>query len=304
MRYQAVREWAEASNTRQLVLVEHGETVVDDTYGDDGSDPGEIASVQKSATSIVLGQLINEGKIDLDAPLSEYLGPGWTKAPRPFEDRITVRFVATLRTGLDDALEPDGEPGRDWYYCNNAYHELRRALEVIEGVDTNTLFADRLFGRLGMASSSWYSRPWAPALMGLESTAADLARLGVAVLRRDDALGCTPDYLDLLTTPSSANPTYGLLWWLFESETGIVTGHRRGEEPSAHRRFGGIELTRRRAPSAPLDTIAGSGAGDQRLYICPSRDLVAVRLGRPVAEMNAAAGPFDEEFWSRMPDQD
>jgi hypothetical protein len=36
-------------------------------------------------------------------------------------------------------------------------------------------------------------------------------------------------------------------------------------------------------------------AGDQHLYVVPSRQLVAVRLGEPTGSV------FDEAFWSRFP---
>lgn len=42
------------------------------------------------------------------------------------------------------------------------------------------------------------------------------------------------------------------------------------------------------------------GAGDQRLYVVPSRGLVVVRHGRPAKELAAAGGGFDESFWQLL----
>ncbi|MET9882060.1 serine hydrolase domain-containing protein [Streptomyces sp. NPDC006430] len=55
-----------------------------------------IGSVTKSFSSVVLLQLVDEGKLSLDAPVNEYL-PGLLP-----DDRITVRHLLTHRSGLAD----------------------------------------------------------------------------------------------------------------------------------------------------------------------------------------------------------
>ncbi|MFI6001437.1 serine hydrolase domain-containing protein [Streptomyces sp. NPDC051366] len=55
-----------------------------------------IGSVTKSFSSVVLLQLVDEGKISLDAPVNQYL-PGLLP-----DDRITVRHLLTHRSGLAD----------------------------------------------------------------------------------------------------------------------------------------------------------------------------------------------------------
>ncbi|KOU20588.1 peptidase M15 [Streptomyces sp. WM6372] len=55
-----------------------------------------IGSVTKSFSSVVLLQLVDEGKLSLDAPVNKYL-PGLLP-----DDRITVRHLLTHRSGLSD----------------------------------------------------------------------------------------------------------------------------------------------------------------------------------------------------------
>jgi len=55
-----------------------------------------IGSVSKTFSSVVLLQLVQEGKLTLDAPVNEYL-PGLLP-----DDRITVRHLLTHRSGLAD----------------------------------------------------------------------------------------------------------------------------------------------------------------------------------------------------------
>ncbi|MFD0153762.1 serine hydrolase domain-containing protein [Streptomyces sp. NPDC055721] len=55
-----------------------------------------IGSVSKTFSTVVLLQLVQEGKLTLDAPVNEYL-PGLLP-----DDRITVRHLLTHRSGLAD----------------------------------------------------------------------------------------------------------------------------------------------------------------------------------------------------------
>ncbi|MFJ3201340.1 serine hydrolase domain-containing protein [Streptomyces sp. NPDC086989] len=55
-----------------------------------------IGSVTKTFSSVVLLQLVNEGKLSLDAPVNQYL-PGLLP-----DNRITVRHLLTHRSGLAD----------------------------------------------------------------------------------------------------------------------------------------------------------------------------------------------------------
>ncbi|MET3988359.1 serine hydrolase domain-containing protein [Streptomyces sp. PvR034] len=55
-----------------------------------------IGSVSKTFSSVVLLQLVNEGRVELDTPVNHYL-PGLLP-----DDRITVRHLLTHRSGLSD----------------------------------------------------------------------------------------------------------------------------------------------------------------------------------------------------------
>ena len=67
-----------------------------------------------------------------------------------------------------------------------------------------------------------------------------------------------------MLTPSAANPRYGLGWWL-----------NPGPEPDDH--DGRVHPGP--IPGAPRDLVMAAGAGDQRLYVIPSRGLVVARFG-------------------------
>ncbi|MFE5791436.1 serine hydrolase domain-containing protein [Streptomyces sp. NPDC056503] len=67
-----------------------------------------IGSVSKTFSAVVLLQLVDEGRLELDAPVNRYL-PGLLP-----DDRITVRHLLTHRSGLADytnAMFADTVPG-------------------------------------------------------------------------------------------------------------------------------------------------------------------------------------------------
>ncbi|MFG3189903.1 serine hydrolase domain-containing protein [Streptomyces omiyaensis] len=67
-----------------------------------------IGSVSKTFSTVVLLQLVDEGRLELDAPVNRYL-PGLLP-----DDRITVRHLLTHRSGLADytnAMFADTVPG-------------------------------------------------------------------------------------------------------------------------------------------------------------------------------------------------
>jgi len=66
--------------------------------------PFNIGSVTKVFTAAAIGQLVDRGKVTLDAPLSKYL-PTY---PKPAGDQITIGMLVNQTAGTGDYL---GDPG-------------------------------------------------------------------------------------------------------------------------------------------------------------------------------------------------
>ena len=304
--------WCEANTTGQLLIVDNGRTLVD--HCGNGATPSttfDLGSGQKPIISFVVGVLVARGDLDLDAPVSTWLGEGWTAGPADDERAILLRHLLTMTSGLRDDFTPESPPGTTWYYNNNAYHQIRKAMEKVTGASSQELCAELLFDRIGMDSSTWNERPqmrdpsgWA--LSGLHTTADDMARFGQMMLAggswNGTDLGCEPDYFRAALQPSQdLNPSYGLLWWVYDGERAKVPGLRRGDDPDPRKVFGGRDLDRRLAPSAPAGMIGGFGSGDQRLYLVPDRGLVVVRHGAAANAGATGLSRFDEQFWQLLP---
>ncbi|MDP9275359.1 MAG: beta-lactamase family protein, partial [Chloroflexota bacterium] len=65
--------------------------------------PFNIASVTKVFTAVAIGQLVDQGKVSLDDPLTKYL-PAY---PKPAGDQITIAMLLGQTAGTGDYL---GDP--------------------------------------------------------------------------------------------------------------------------------------------------------------------------------------------------
>ena len=134
--------------------------------------------------------LVQERKLDLDAPVSRYL-TRWALPPSAFDNnKVTVRRLLSHTAGLTDGLgyagfapgaavpslvetlkRPDAdpgvngtigvgyEPGSDWKYSGGGYAILQLLIEEVSGESFEAFMQRVVFGPLGMARSSYI---WAP----------------------------------------------------------------------------------------------------------------------------------------------
>jgi len=127
-----------------------------------------IASITKPVTTTIAMQLVDEGKLDLDAPVQRYL-PDFRVASAEASARITVRQLLSHASGIDGDLFLETtrgedrvaklveaghvltqlhEPGRGFSYCNHGFSIAGRVLEVIEGRDFDTIWRERISAKL------------------------------------------------------------------------------------------------------------------------------------------------------------
>ena len=77
----------------------------------DGQAIEDVASMQKSVMSFLAGVARGKGLLDFDAPVSRYLGAGWSKATPEQEAAITVRHVLGMTSGLATRRQLRGAAG-------------------------------------------------------------------------------------------------------------------------------------------------------------------------------------------------
>lgn len=132
-----------------------------------------IGSITKTFVATVVLQLVDEGRLDLDAPLATYL----KDAPKAWE-KVTVAHLLSHTSGIPDYLGgPQGgygalrgrrlsldqliatfrplplqfEPGSAFTYSNSGYLLLGRIIREVDGRAFPEALAARITGPLGLA---------------------------------------------------------------------------------------------------------------------------------------------------------
>lgn len=121
----------------------------------------EIGSISKSFISLTLLQLREEGKLDLNKPIAEYLP--WLKINSKFEP-ITTNHILSHTAGLPGApllldallseLRTGYAPGNRFLYSNTGYNILGFLIETIDKRPFADSVRARLLEPLGMTASS------------------------------------------------------------------------------------------------------------------------------------------------------
>jgi CubicO group peptidase (beta-lactamase class C family) len=130
----------------------------------------QLGSISKVWTATLVMQLVDEGRLDLDAPVVGYL-PELTLADPRVTARVTMRHLLTHTSGIDGDHFLDCGAGEDCLaryvaslaglalplpvgaamsYCNTGYSLAGRVLEVLEGKSWDEVLQDRLVKPLGL----------------------------------------------------------------------------------------------------------------------------------------------------------
>jgi len=124
----------------------------------------EAASLSKPVFAYAVLKLVQQGKIGLDAPLTQYLPKPYIENESRLE-KITARVVLSHRTGFpnwrgdNNPLTIHFAPGERFSYSGEGFVYLQRAVEQIEGKPLNDVMTALVFTPLGMTSSSYVWRP-------------------------------------------------------------------------------------------------------------------------------------------------
>lgn len=249
----------------------------------------DVASQQKSFIAVLVAIAIDKGLIDVEAPVSAYLGTGWSKATPEQEAGIRVGHILTMSSGLDEQGCFVAPAGTLFFYNTPVYALSKAILVAAAKQPLEAITTDWLTRPVGMNDTAWRQRPAALASVGnatgLVTTPQDVARFGLMVLNGgvadDGARVVSSAQLDAMFVRSETNPAYGRLWWLNGSPYVVRPQNPRAEGPLIK--------------AAPADLVAALGAFDRRLYVVPSRKLVVVRTGAAATDRD-----FDQQIWLRL----
>ena len=239
----------------------------------------DVASVQKSIVSILVGVAVHKKLLQIEDSVSKHLGVGWSNAAPAQEAEIKIKHLLSMTSGLTADLHFQAKPGTQWFYNTAAYAVVRDCLVVSSGMSVHELTRKWLMDPIGMTESEWIPRAKSITALnafGFASSARDLARIGLLMQAQGNWQGkkVLPDdqfRVASLKASQRLKPNYGYLWWLNHSE---------------------------RPTDAPAGTYAAKGLLGRRIFVSPRQGLVVVRLGDEPRSVSTAA--FDREFWRRL----
>lgn len=296
-----------STNTRALLVIKDGKIVIEKYAGKqlvntamdfNASSNWYWASAGKTLTAAVVGMAEAQGKINLAAKTSDYLGVGWTNLTLAQENNITVRHQLTMTTGLDDGVanrdctDPTcliykTESGTRWAYHNAPYTLLDGVVANATGKTLNNYLTDELKSKTGMDgqyiqtgdNNVYYSTP------------RSMARFGLLLLNKgtwDKTLVIPEAFVTVMSTTSqSMNPSYGYLTWLNGKSSYLLPAP------------GQIKINEAISPNAPTDMFAAMGRNGQLINVVPSQQLVVVRVG-DAPDTSLVPYTFQNDLWAKL----
>jgi CubicO group peptidase (beta-lactamase class C family) len=297
---QPLLDYLELKHSKSFIILVNGRIVMENYFnGHSATTPWYWASAGKTLTATVTGIAQDEGLLNINNKVSDYLGTGWTSAPLAKENLITCKNLLSMNSGLNDALGDNVDPanlqyvadaGNRWAY-HNVYVKLQDVVAQASGQTWSTYFNTKLRDKLGMTGGAWIES--GDGLSVYWSTTRNMARFGLMALNKGKWNGTTvvsENYFNQATnTSQNINLGYGYLWWL----NGKTSYHL----PQSQLQFSGSIN-----PQGPNDMFMALGKNDQKIYVIPSKKMVVIRMGDAADDVNLALSDFDETLWDKIND--
>ncbi|MBX2933770.1 MAG: serine hydrolase [Ferruginibacter sp.] len=293
----SLKKYLAERHTKAFIILVNGKIAVEEYFnGQIASDSWEWNSAGKTLLGVTTGIAQQEGLLNINNKVSDYLGKGWTSEPLQNENLITCKHLLTMTSGLNDerqiirkkGLTYIADAGSRWSY-SNVFQKMFEVVTATSYSDFETYFNNKLKDKIGMDGY------WKKGLIFTiyHSTARSMARFGLMELNRgkwNSEQILNEDYFnESIHSSQTINPAYGYLTWL--------NGQSQYMLPGSQKIYHGTLI-----PNAPADMFAALGAKDQKLYIIPSKNMVIVRMGNAAYRANTsfAKSGFDNELWGKI----
>lgn len=296
---QPLLDYLDLKNSKGFIILVNGRIVMENYFnGHSATTAWYWASAGKTLTAIMSGIAQQEGLININNKVSDYIGTGWTSVPLTKENLITNKHLLTMTSGIEDIANGDdvtpakltykADAGTRWAY-HNVYVKLQDVIANASGQTWPIYFNTKLRDKIGM-SGSWIqidnnSVYW--------STTRSMARFGLLILNKgkwENTTILNETYCNEATnTSQNINLGYGYLWWL--------NGKSSYHLPQSQLQFNGSII-----PSGPNDMFMALGKNDQKIYVVPSKKMVVIRMGEAADNVNLALSDFDNVLWQKIND--
>lgn len=207
------------------------------------SSPVSIASTSKSFTSFAMLRLAREGKINLDAPISEYL-PDYSKYELDSTQPVTVRHLLQHRSGIPYqgkkgmfvngvyAPAPRVPAGRYFEYSNLNYELIATIMERVTGKPFRQLITELVIQPLRLKHTTVAG--YGHGASGIVSTTSDMSAFADFLIQ-DYELYREGSFIQELARPPEGVPStgnqeyYGLGWRVTLKDGEIYSLYHAGD---------------------------------------------------------------------------
>jgi CubicO group peptidase (beta-lactamase class C family) len=294
---QPLKDYLAQKNTKSFMILVNGRIVMEEYFnGHNATTTWQWNSAGKTLTTAATGIAQQEGLLNINTKVSQYLGNGWTSEPLVKEQLITPKHLLTMTSGLNDASElviPSNltylaDAGTRWSY-HNVFQKLMDVVAAASGQTYDAYFTTKIKNKLGM-DGFWNN---GVIFKIYHSNTRSMARFGLLALNKgkwgSEQIINETYFTESISTSQNINPAYGYLWWLNGKSSYMI--------PGGQTVYNGTLV-----PNAPADMYAAMGAEDQRIYVVPSKKMVVIRMGNASDPANPsfAVSGFDNALWEKI----
>jgi CubicO group peptidase (beta-lactamase class C family)/enterochelin esterase-like enzyme len=294
----AAAQYSHSQQGTGVLVMVRGEILFEDyAPGWNANKPHLLASGTKSFCGVMAACAVEDDLIALDEKVADTLTE-WKEDE--FKSQITIRQMLSLCSGVDGGpngsvpsykqavamAKASAKPGKKFSYGPipfQCFGELMRRKLEPKQESVEAYLHRRVLDPIGLKVAFW--RKDSDGNINLPSGAfltprewvkfGELVRLGG---KWNGTEIVSANILQECFKPSTAQPAYGMTWWLLGD----------GDETSTEAANGGIirspakrlmDQRRKRNFAPPADTVAAMGKGKNRCYVIPSLEMVVIRMG-------------------------
>ncbi len=294
---QPLLDYLDSKHSKSFMILVNGRIVMENYFnGHSATTNWYWASAGKTLTATLTGIAEQEGLININNKVSQYIGTAWTAETLEKENLITCKHLLTMTSGIEDIANGDdvspskltykADAGTRWAY-HNVYVKLQDVIAQATGQSWSNYFNAKLRNKIGM------NGVWLPLDNNIVyfSTTRSMARFGLLMLNKgkwDDTIILNESFFNAATSTSqNINLSYGYLWWL--------NGKSSYHLPQSQLQFPGSII-----PNGPNDMFMALGKNDQKIYVIPSKKMVVIRMGDAADNVNLALSDFDDVLWQKI----
>ncbi|MEL1242499.1 serine hydrolase domain-containing protein [Flavobacterium flavipallidum] len=294
---QPLLDYLELKHSKSFMILVNGKIVMENYFnGHTATSNWYWASAGKTLTATLTGIAEQEGLININNKVSDYIGTAWTSETLDKENLITCKHLLSMTSGIEDLANGDdvspakltykADAGTRWAY-HNVYVKLQDVIAQASGQTWSNYFNSKLRNKIGM-NGIWQALDNNIVYF---STTRSMARFGLLMLNKgkwDNTIILNEDFFNAATTTSQdINLSYGYLWWL--------NGKSSYHLPQSQLQFSGSII-----PNGPNDMFMALGKNDQKIYVIPSKKMVVIRMGDAADNVNLALSDFDDVLWQKI----